>query len=146
MNRLIVFIFLFFLITMYGNLPAFAGEDPFREPWGEESFMERNSKNEAIGERAGDESILNLAFMKGVKFFRDVISPVDGDRCPMYPTCSEYSIQALRKHGPFLGFVMIADRLIHEKDEMKYAPRVMVNGTWRYYDPVENNDFWLNEE
>jgi hypothetical protein len=64
----------------------------------------------------------------------------------MYPSCSEYGIRALRKHGPFLGFVMIADRLIHERDEMTYASIVIVNGIRRYYDPVENNDFWLSEK
>lgn len=146
MNRLIVFIFIFFLIPMYGNLPAFAGEDTFYEPWGEESFMEEASRNEAIRERVGDQSILNLVFIKGIKFFQKVISPVDGDRCPMYPACSEYSIQALKKHGPFLGFVIIVDRLIHEKGEMRYAPTLIVNGMWRYHDPVENNDFWLSEK
>ena len=108
--------------------------------------MEETRRNEAIRERVGDQSILNMAFIKGIKFFQNVISPVDGDRCPMYPACSEYSIQALKKHGPFLGFVMIADRLIHERDEMTYAPTVVVNGIRRYYDPVENNDFWLSEK
>jgi len=131
---------------MYGNLSAFAGEYPFNEPWREESFMEEASRNKAIRERVGDQSILNMAFIKGIKFFQNVISPVDGDRCPMYPSCSEYGIQALKKHGPFLGFVMIADRLIHERDEMTYAPTVIVNGMRRYYDPVENNDFWLSEK
>ena len=146
MNRLIVFIFLFFLITIYGNLPAFSGESPFIGPCGEESFLEKGSIKKVARERVGDESILNMALIKGIEFFQNVISPVDGDRCPMYPACSEYSIQALRKHGPFLGFLMIADRLVHEKDEMKYAPTVIVNGVRRYYDPVENNDFWLGEK
>ena len=108
--------------------------------------MEEASRNKAIRERVGDQSILNMAFIKGIKFFQNVISPVDGDRCPMYPSCSEYGVQALRKHGPFLGFVMIADRLMHERDEMTYAPTVIVNGMRRYYDPVENNDFWLSEK
>ncbi|MEW6614123.1 MAG: membrane protein insertion efficiency factor YidD [Thermodesulfobacteriota bacterium] len=108
--------------------------------------MEKDSKNKVIREKAGDESILNMVFIKGIKFFQNVISPVDGDRCPMYPACSDYSIQALRKHGPFLGFVMIADRLMHERDEMTSASTVIVNGIRRYYDPVENNDFWLSEK
>ena len=85
---------------------------------------------------------MRFVFINGIKFFRNVISPVDGDRCPMYPTCSEYGILALREHGPFLGFVMIADRLIHERDEIRYAPEIKVGNRWRYYDPLENNDFW----
>jgi len=34
------------------------------------------------------------------------------------------------------------DRLIHESDEIRQAPRVKIYGSYRYYDPVENNDFW----
>ncbi|MFH2012833.1 MAG: membrane protein insertion efficiency factor YidD [Pseudomonadota bacterium] len=105
-----------------------------------------DSKQKVSEERKDNESIISMVFIKGIKFFQNVISPVDGDRCPMYPTCSKYSIQAFRKHGPFLGFVMTADRLIHERNEMQYAPTVIVNGVRRYYDPVENNDFWLGEK
>jgi len=59
----------------------------------------------------------------------------------MYPTCSAYSRLAVRKHGFFLGIMMTADRLIHEATEMEYAPLVLADRL-RYYDPVENNDFW----
>jgi len=141
-----VFIFLLFLVTTCMELSAFAGEDRFFGPWGEESFLEESSINEDITEEEGGQFTLSQGFIQMVVFFRDVISPVDGDRCPMYPTCSEYGLQALRKHGPFLGSVMIADRLIHERDEMKYAPRVIVHGICRYYDPLENNDFWWIDE
>jgi len=32
--------------------------------------------------------------------------------------------------------------LIHESDEIRQAPLVKIYGSYRYYDPVENNDFW----
>lgn len=79
--------------------------------------------------------------LAGLSFFSESISRVDGDRCPMYPTCSAYSRLAVRKHGFFLGIMMTADRLIHEATEMEYAPLVLADRL-RYYDPVENNDFW----
>jgi len=41
---------------------------------------------------------------------------------PMYPTCASYSRQVIRKHGVFIGIAMTADRLIHEGNEMDYAP------------------------
>jgi len=75
-------------------------------------------------------------------FFIQYISPVDGDRCPCYPTCSDYSRQAIAKHGLLVGGVMTFDRLLHEGDEVHRVPRVRVYGTDRYYDPLENNDFW----
>jgi len=78
-----------------------------------------------------------------VNLYRDHISPIDGDRCPSLPTCSSYSVQALRKHGFFLGWMMTVDRLLHEgQEETKVSPVVYSGGTWRIFDPVENNDFW----
>ena len=83
------------------------------------------------------------AFLEfSVKFFQTFISPVDGDRCAMYPTCSAYSRQVIRKYGAIKGFVMTADRLIHEEDEYRFAPLIKNGWSVRYYDPVENNNFW----
>ena len=78
-----------------------------------------------------------------VSIFRDHLSAVDGDRCPSVPTCSEYGVQAFKKHGFFKGWMMTVDRLIHEgKEETAVSPLVYSNGKWRIYDPVKNNDFW----
>ncbi len=87
-------------------------------------------------------SIAGTPFIWLVKFYQKFISPVDGDRCPMYPTCSQYSIQAMHKHGPVIGIVMTADRLMHEADERDFVPARKVGSRYRFIDPVENNDFW----
>ena len=39
----------------------------------------------------------------GIKFYRYLISPLLGNRCRFLPTCSEYFIEALQKHGLFKG-------------------------------------------
>jgi hypothetical protein len=78
-------------------------------------------------------------------FFQQVISPVDGDRCPSYPTCSAYSIQAYERHGALLGTLMTVDRLFHEASEAEFAPTVKVHGVVRIYDPVWANEFWREE-
>ncbi len=80
--------------------------------------------------------------LKGIKWFQEVISPIDAGRCQMYPTCSEYSRQAIAKHGLVMGLVMTFDRLLHEYDEPRFAPTVVVGGRVRYHDPVSANDFW----
>jgi hypothetical protein len=78
-----------------------------------------------------------------VGFYKKTVSRVDGDRCPSEPSCSEYSLQAFRKHGFFIGWVMTVDRLIHEgTEETKVSPVVFPGGKKKIYDPVENNDFW----
>ena len=47
--------------------------------------------------------------------------------------------------GVFMGIVMTADRLIHELEEQRYAPVVGTPGGIKYFDPLENNDFWWNK-
>ncbi len=65
----------------------------------------------------------------------------------MYPSCSKYSELAIHKHGFAVGWMMTMDRLMRcGRDEMKLAPKIFVNGEWRYYDPVESNDFWWRKE
>ncbi|SEA55135.1 putative membrane protein insertion efficiency factor [Desulfuromusa kysingii] len=80
-----------------------------------------------------------------VQLFQKYISPVDGQRCAMYPTCSAYSLQALRQHGPLLGVFLTVDRLYHEGDPIEQQHPINKWGYIRFYDPLENNDFWLND-
>ena len=87
-------------------------------------------------------SLPSQAVIAGLNLFSNYISQVDGDRCPMYPTCASYSRQAVRKHGFIMGIVMTADRLIHEGNEMDYAPLIQVGSSVRFYDPVQWNDYW----
>ena len=78
-----------------------------------------------------------------VKFFNKYISRADGNRCQMYPSCSKYCIEAFKKHGDLLGWIMGSDRLLRcGRDEVKLSAPVLINGEKRIYDPVSNNDFW----
>ena len=78
-----------------------------------------------------------------IKFYQEYISSVDGNRCPMHPTCSQYCIEAFKKHGTLLGWIMCSDRLIRcGRDEKKMSDPVWIDGVKRSYDPVSNNDFW----
>jgi putative component of membrane protein insertase Oxa1/YidC/SpoIIIJ protein YidD len=78
-----------------------------------------------------------------IGLFKRHISPIDGDRCPMYPSCSQYGRQAFDKHGFFMGWIMTCDRLLRcGRDERATAPRIVTENGPRYYDSVEDNDFW----
>ncbi len=83
------------------------------------------------------------ALQQAVRLFQKHISPVDGPRCPMYPTCSAYSLQALHKHGPAFGVFLTVDRLYREGDPHERQQPIEKWGFVRFYDPLENNDFWL---
>ncbi len=85
-----------------------------------------------------------------VEFYRgplDSFAAVKTGECPMYPSCSEYSVQALEKHGFFVGWMMTCDRLMRcGRSEMKVAPTIHVNGKVKFYDPVERNDSWWGKD
>ncbi|MCP4694291.1 MAG: membrane protein insertion efficiency factor YidD [Desulfobacterales bacterium] len=85
-----------------------------------------------------------------VAFYRgplNHLSAVRHGECPMYPSCSDYSLQAIRKHGMWIGWIMAHDRLMRcGRDETRTARKILVNGKWKYYDPVEGNDRWWSEK
>lgn len=85
---------------------------------------------------------MDAPFLGLLKFYQHFISPMDGDRCPLYPTCSQFSIQAIRRHGPLVGLVMTSDRLMHEADERHLSQAVMVGDRMRSLDSLNDNDFW----
>ena len=92
---------------------------------------------------AASVSIPAQVFDAYLRFFQKVISPVDGARSSMYPTGSDYARQAFARHGAFLGFLLTAERLLHEGNEGLVAPRIRKHGRWRIHDPLEANDTWL---
>ena len=79
----------------------------------------------------------------GVRFFQRFISPVDGPRCPMYPTCSAYALQALGKHGPLIGAFATVDRLLHESGPAFRQHPVKKGDRIRFLDRLQENDFWF---
>jgi putative component of membrane protein insertase Oxa1/YidC/SpoIIIJ protein YidD len=125
---------LLFLICGSGNV-VYA--EPFKGPWEGPGPSPHPSEQE--------HKAFN-PFGVLVQFHREYLSPIDGKECPMYPSCSEYSLLCLKKHGTFVGWMMSCDRLLHEANEMRQAPLIYVNGEARFHDPVENNDFWWHRE
>lgn len=47
-----------------------------------------------------------------IKVYQRVISPHLGKNCRFYPTCSQYTIEAIRKYGPFKGFFLGMRRIL----------------------------------
>jgi len=47
-----------------------------------------------------------------IKIYKWVISPALPKTCRYYPTCSEYAIESLRIHGPFIGLLLGTKRII----------------------------------
>ena len=47
-----------------------------------------------------------------VRFYQLTLSAVLGNRCRFYPSCSQYTIEAIQKFGPVKGVVMGSRRIL----------------------------------
>ena len=56
--------------------------------------------------------ILAIPFIVLIRIYRIFISPLLGSNCRHTPTCSEYGIIALKKHGVFKGTFLTTKRIL----------------------------------
>ncbi len=47
-----------------------------------------------------------------IRLYQRFISPLTGAHCRYYPTCSQYAIEALKKHGFIKGSILSAKRIL----------------------------------
>ena len=47
-----------------------------------------------------------------IKFYQYFISPLTGQNCRYYPTCSAYAIEAVKKYGSLKGTALAAKRVL----------------------------------
>lgn len=81
-----------------------------------------------------------------IGMFQKFVSRADGNRCPMYPSCSHYSAQAFREKGLLKGWILTCDRLLRcGRDETRLAPKVRIQGEPHAYDTLEANVFWWDK-
>lgn len=66
--------------------------------------------------------------------YQQVISPVNGKHCPMYPSCSQYAKEAVGRHGLFIGLLEAFDRLHRCGHDLRFYEPVYVEGETRFYD------------
>ncbi len=55
--------------------------------------------------------IRNL-FIGAISLYRLLLSPVLPHSCRFYPTCSEYSIEALKRYGVIRGILLTIKRIL----------------------------------
>lgn len=76
--------------------------------------------------------ILSYILLLPIYFYQRFISPILPNSCRFTPTCSHYAVQAIKRHGPFVGLIL---------------------GIWRIlrcnpwggsgYDPVPEHTYWF---
>ena len=48
----------------------------------------------------------------GIRFYQKYISPWKPTRCPYYPTCSRYGLEAIEKYGALKGGALAIWRIL----------------------------------
>lgn len=55
--------------------------------------------------------VLGFPILVLLWMYRNIISPITGPSCRYQPTCSTYSVEAVRLHGPIKGGWMAMKRI-----------------------------------
>tara|TARA_B100000029_G_scaffold115618_1_gene108112 strand:- start:3177 stop:3428 length:252 start_codon:yes stop_codon:yes gene_type:complete len=76
--------------------------------------------------------IFTLILIKFIKGYCYLISPLISHSCRYFPTCSEYSIEALKKFGFFKGLFLSIKRILS-------CHPVKFLGGGEGFDPVNKN-------
>lgn len=55
--------------------------------------------------------LLSRPFILLIRAYQYTLSPIIGRQCRFWPTCSNYAIEAYRRHGPWVGTRLTLRRL-----------------------------------
>lgn len=115
------------LCLMIGSLHA--------NPWGKDADLAywQKSQPQQVIESSGLEKLGETL----IAFHQDYISHADGPRSHYFPSSSQYTREAIRKHGLLKGISMGCDRLMRENgDPWVYRTYTTPEGDVMKWDPV----------
>ena len=47
-----------------------------------------------------------------IRFYQRYLSPLKSTKCPYFPSCSEYGLEAVQKYGAFKGGILALWRIV----------------------------------
>ena len=79
-------------------------------------------------------TILSVGF---IRFYQTVLSRTRSGNCPLWPSCSRYTLRAISDYGPYLGWIMALDRMfLRENGDIYRAyPRIKRGFEMLPFDP-----------
>ena len=80
----------------------------------------------------------HLVFSVLMWTYKNMISPVGGHRCGMYPSCSSYTQEAIQRLGPVVGVITGCDRLLRCGNDPHFYCLVRDHGRILRSDSVDN--------
>lgn len=107
------------------------------DPWGRDADLVDHRLPPQVSRHTKKNSPLISVSDLLIAFHQKVVSPADGPRSHFKPSSSEYTKQAIRKHGFFWGYLMGCDRLMRENnEEWIYSTIVGEYNTLLKHDPI----------
>lgn len=67
-----------------------------------------------------------------------LISDLDGDNCPFYPTCSSFYVESVSQTNIIKGTLMFADRFTRDSNLFKSRKHYPIHAAGKLYDPTYN--------
>ena len=55
---------------------------------------------------------MKIILIKIIKLYQKYLSPLKSTKCPYFPTCSNYGIEAIEKYGVFKGGLLAVWRIL----------------------------------
>ena len=77
--------------------------------------------------------IFTIIFIKLIQAYKYLISPLLGNSCRYFPSCSDYSIEALKTFGFFKGTFMSIKRILS-------CHPIKILGGGEGFDPVKKKN------
>ena len=56
--------------------------------------------------------VMKKIMLWSIRNYQKYLSPLKTTRCPYYPTCSNYALEAVQKHGAVKGGLLAGWRLV----------------------------------
>ena len=118
-------IFLIFIFPTISYIDSCLAQDRMRGP----SSLKIKNNYEEYGK--GNNTFLNI--------YQKWISPVKGgNKCPMYPSCSQYAKIAFQKLAWYNAYFKSCERILRCGNELYLYRTIQINGIIRWYDPLSD--------
>jgi putative component of membrane protein insertase Oxa1/YidC/SpoIIIJ protein YidD len=104
----ITFTIILFLLLIYPNV-RLIGQTISPQSFSQTFYKKTEQKNWSFAKNNSNE--LEIVFSGLFLFYKFAFSSQDANKCTFHPSCSEYGLLAVKKHGTAIGILSTLDRL-----------------------------------
>jgi len=96
--------------------------------------LEISTSNDSLKQENLFTGLLIRMTMKTIYFYQNYLGKIKGSYCPMYPSCSNYGVEAIKTYK-FKGILLTFDRLHRCSHDLSQYSKIIVNESIKFYDP-----------